>query len=287
MATYHILDSYIVRNDSRVVNHFDMLPEGMKDIFLKSLLIYELSGIIVGCDETLIPVAVFDYKNSDGEYWRHAAIREYNDSLPEYTLVTAKSGKQRKKATPKKSYKQGRTYTQNHKYLKAWVNACRHIEDTYGIPFLGCKGFEADDIAAALVSAFPDDNIILNTLDKDWLGLVEPNRVSWFSHTGYYPGLRHVVTWGDFLAYPLDGKPMYEYGFTKPEDIWVYKSEHGDASDNLLAGTPLDIIDLKQPRFRPTADFSRVSDISLPDELVEKAIENLMNLGWLSSGYLC
>lgn len=278
--TYHILDSFIIRNNSRVSNHFYMLPDEHGIAFLKSLLLYELSGIKVGHTGSIYPIAVFDYKNADGEYWRHQAIREYNDSIPTHYTVTCKNGKSRKKATAKKSYKQGRTYSQNHKYHNAWSKACKELQSTYGIPFLGCRGFEADDIAALLVKELAS-NIILNTIDKDWLGLFEAGRVSWFSNIGYYPGLRHVKTWGDFLAYPLDGKPMYEYGFTKPDDIWEYKSQYGDSSDSLLPGTPLDIISLTKPRFYPLVDISSVSEISIPDGILEKAIANLINLGWL------
>lgn len=277
---YHILDSYIIRNNTRVSNHFDMLPIEHKHTFLKSLLLYELSGVKIGLEEELVPIAVFDYKDGNGEYWRHAAIREHNESLPDHITVIDKNGRARKKATPRKAYKQGRTYARNDKYRDCWLAVCNSITKDYGIPFLGCRKFEADDIAALLVKTLPD-RIVLNTIDKDWLGLVEPGRVSWYSNIGYYPGMRHVQTWDDFLAYPLDGLPMYEYGFEKPSDIWLHKSKFGDTSDSLLPGTPLDIIDLLQPRYTPELDLSSISTTSLSDDVVEKATANLINLGWL------
>lgn len=113
-----------------------------------------------------------------------------------------------------------------------------------GSPFrwLRIPGYEADDLAGAIVRATEGlgRRVYLHTVDTDWLGLVS-ERVTWFNMGPWTPRKRgplEALRW----AYKT-----WEIIALKPSDIWWLKQAYGDSSDNLLPGSPIEVISLLEP----------------------------------------
>jgi hypothetical protein len=203
---------------------------------------------------------VYDHKDAKGEYWRHSYLRkpEVVASIPQRTkakekkrlaLLDAIESKDAKVPELAKelevSYKAGRSFPSP--LLSFVKNQIRKALDLVGQVQLGEKGYEADDMAALVVKVNNDlaspYNIILLTVDSDWMGLINAH-VSWFCSSGYSPRLRydmyHINEWSERrLGVKLE----------TPSDIWAVKSQQGDKSDNIpaSAGVLMPIIDLLNP----------------------------------------
>ncbi len=112
---------------------------------------------------------------------------------------------------------------------------------------LGFHGYEADDLAAALVMTnrmLPVNDqreIVLATVDTDWMGLVDKN-VTWMCSKGYEPRIRHTMEHINEWSLRRLGTNL-----TCPSDIWKVKTIKGDSSDNLPPGSPIEVIDLTTP----------------------------------------
>ena len=190
------------------------------------------------------------YVTDSKPYWR----TEYLTQEEVYTAIAdrqreaykAKYPKGRKKLEPKPiHYKGGRKYPDYSFGVckKAMLDAATRNE----FSVLSIHGYEADDLAAALVMTnrgLPEaerQNIVLATVDTDWMGLID-NNTTWFCLRGYDPRIRysmsHINEWSKRrLGVTLD----------QPSDIWTVKTTQGDASDNLPPGSPLEVISLIEP----------------------------------------
>lgn len=130
----------------------------------------------------------------------------------------------------------------------------QHIKNT-----LVFTGYEADDIAAGLVQIWKKQNyqgnLYLLTCDTDWLGLVSnermPFRVKWISTFDYLPRIRGVFEATNWLNKKVKrSRKAIREKYTdvnQIRQIWDWKSEVGDKSDNLLPGSDLSLIDLLEP----------------------------------------
>lgn len=144
-------------------------------------------------------------------------------------------------------YKAGRSIVQEPNFRKLKEVIPMLILDRH-FPLISKCGYEADDVAAAIVRANDElaepHQITLCTIDSDWLGMVS-DRVRWFCLHGYHPRLRDSVdvinAWWTRKTYgksaPLD----------VPTDMWARKVVEGDKSDNLPKGSPAEVIDLFNP----------------------------------------
>ena len=141
-------------------------------------------------------------------------------------------------------YKAGRkfpeyTFTKLKKHLL-------DISATQGWNVLAESNYEADDLAATIVKLnreLPErhqNHIILATVDTDWLGLLDDKTI-WFCTHGWYPRVR------DRRGFDHWSFKKFGVTFDEPREIWDYKAVHGDKSDNLPPGSPLEVIDLHQP----------------------------------------
>ena len=112
---------------------------------------------------------------------------------------------------------------------------------------LGKSGYEADDLAATIVAVNNrlenPGNVMLLTIDSDWLGLVNQN-TSWFCSHGWFPRLRSDLLSVNQWATRRLGGPVENF-----RDIWEVKGVSGDKSDNIppSEGVLLPIIDLLNP----------------------------------------
>jgi len=222
--------SVVVHQISETVAHDDI--ECMES-FVKAQLAWMVSlewlGTLKSDDASV--VLVTDNK----PYWRSAHLmdeavwgavnRTYRGKPVTSTPIHYKAG--RKEPTPRL----GMIRTLVHKTVgeQGWNQ-------------LGVTGFEADDVAAAICVMAPSDcRVILATVDSDWMGLISP-RTMWFCLKGYEPRVRHseesINGWAT---------RRLKTALTHPSQLWDVKSTQGDKSDNLPAGSPLDVISLLEP----------------------------------------
>lgn len=224
-----------------------------------------LKGNLAKCDrlEALLAVPAPDINAGSQEWWEYNLVREEVAQLTQELSIKYKAG--RKFPDP--------GFTRLKKAIKHY---CRKS----GWNVLEYHRYEADDIAAAIVATNPAENdIILATVDSDWLGLVSPN-VAWFCLGGYTPRVRASIE--DINQWRTRKKDSL---LGAPSDLWTAKTVEGDASDNLPPGTPIEVIDL----FNPPAEYDLKVDprfladmgASVPYEPVDsgKALEYLINIG--------
>lgn len=136
-------------------------------------------------------------------------------------------------------YKGGRKFPEySFTKLKKTIH---HITKTVGWNYLRVTGFEADDLAASVVKlAGTEYNIILLTIDTDWMGLINAN-TSWYCMHGWYPRSRDITNFNVWVEKRLG------VSFNEPRELWDYKAANGDKSDNLPKGSPIEVIDLLAP----------------------------------------
>jgi hypothetical protein len=117
-------------------------------------------------------------------------------------------------------------------------------------------GYEADDIAALIYmmwSSKRDRFTTLNfaTVDSDWMGFCS-DCVLWMDTKGYLPRVRDTEAVYAWMRNKVvkGTKAIQRYKFHdnfEASDIWRFKTETGDKSDNLAAGCASFLIDLLHP----------------------------------------
>ena len=111
---------------------------------------------------------------------------------------------------------------------------------------IGVESAEADDVAGAIVRLIPTVNVVLHTVDSDWMGLIN-DRCAWVCAHGWSPRVRFSKE--SVAAYCE--KKKWRKSVRGAKDIWPYKAELGDKSDNLPKGSPIGVIDLLDPSDMP------------------------------------
>ena len=146
-------------------------------------------------------------------------------------------------------YKAGRKLSE-YSFTKLKRFVLKTIKDA-GWTMLSKKGYEADDMAASIIQVNKTleepKNIMMLTIDTDWLGMVSDN-VHWFCQHGYYPRMRD-----DMRSLNIWATKRLGVTIEKPTDIWVVKGDQGDKADNIppSKGALLPVIDL----FNPPQEF--------------------------------
>lgn len=224
----------------------------------------EWLGTLAG-DEVIKPIWVHDSK----PYWRE----EYLKQPAVLASLTRKTKKQQKDTEELRQllsgteytieqlnrihelsdslaihYKAGRSFPE-YSFTKL-KKKLRKIQDQLDIPSLALPGYEADDLASAIVRYIDgQERVLLLTIDSDWLGMLTSS-VSWLCMTGYAPRYRYWLdNWEDDSDNPLQEwcKRRLGASISHPTDIWGIKATKGDKSDNLPVGSPMEVIDLFNP----------------------------------------
>ena len=170
-------------------------------------------------------IVVDDWKRPDSTYWR-------NDYTEPFGLPR---------------YKGNRDYNNRPEYYYRIHDSVLHYLSTQDqIPLFRQEGFEADDWAGLIARETDGSNpIFLNTVDNDWLQLVDDEKRVLFACSGFYkPRLRSEK---EAIAWCL----KKGYVANSPKDIVDFKIQFGDEGDNLLPGSPRGVIDLTEPTLRP------------------------------------
>jgi hypothetical protein len=198
-------------------------------------------------------------KKVNGKYWRHDFLLDETVIAYRQVMIDSAYAEKcaaidaqrvegvkglRKPSKPKQAepivYKGGRKQVSElHTNI---ISIMRTVIKDRGYTMLGIGNYEADDIAAALVRLNAGRSYTwLITIDTDWLGLVNDS-VGWCCQKGYEPRFRdnmqQVNEWSE---------RRLRTTFNEARELWDYKSEVGDKSDNLPAFSPLAVIDLCQP----------------------------------------
>ena len=158
-------------------------------------------------------------------------------------------------------YKDGRKQKGDDWYKVAEAGKKYILDAKCPFHYLSFPGYEADDVAAALVRVRAPRLIILSTVDSDWSGLVldsdqyratnrfefikeeygvEPT-VWWVNHAHWTPRFR------DEAGVRAWTKKRCRIDIDRPWELWEHKAEEGDKSDNLPPGSPIEVIDLLNP----------------------------------------
>ena len=205
-------------------------------------------------------------------YWRHEYLLRLENAR---VLDAARDSKRKRKSTkstanstkPAKgvAYKAGRSHASaNFACIKTKTEK---ISKEDGWDSLGFPGYEADDIAGAIVhlnSIQPNPRqILLVTTDTDWLGLVDTQDVSWFCMFGHYPRLRDTPD----LLEDWSSRRL-KVPCRTGADIFRVKSTAGDSTDNLPGGCP-DIISSVVDLLNPPHEFMLWNNSAYRAELVD------------------
>lgn len=174
-------------------------------------------------------------------YWRV----EYLQRPEVYTQIVAKKRGKDVQRTEPVAYKGGRKFPE-YSFTKI-KDTMRKLYADQDYNMLAMPGYEADDLAAAIVMMnrmLPADKqhrVILATVDADWMGLIDHN-TTWFCSFGWLPRVRYSMDDINLWAKKRLGTEL-----SSPKDIWDVKTRLGDKSDNLPAGSPLEVISLIEP----------------------------------------
>jgi len=210
------------------------LPAATASTWLKATWAITLNRGFTGLPYFPHTVVVVD---DSSPYWREAYLRERG--FPEY-----KGGR------PSKT---DEWYEVNQAGLD-YVTA-----PNSPIHYLKFPQFEADDIASAIVRSKSNRLVFLHTIDSDWMGLVnngvlnsmtldqallepfvEPTSL-WVSMAQWTPRFRDEA---GVFAHTLKREKRK---IDSPPQIWDIKVEKGDKSDNLIKGSPIEVINLLNP----------------------------------------
>lgn len=206
----------------------------LSDIWFKcqwSLIInHPLPWMVNRPDQGFYVIVVDDYKREDKTYWRNDYTEPFG--FPRY--------KGNRNLGERPDY-----YYQIHEscleYLQ-WASESRKCP----IPIFRQEGFEADDWAGAVYRNCNGVNpVFLNTVDNDWMQLIDDNKKILFAcNRMYKPQLRteyEALRWNH-------NKGMY---ISSPRQIVDMKVRYGDEGDNLIPGSPREVIDLVEPPLKP------------------------------------
>jgi hypothetical protein len=179
-----------------------------------------------------VPQILWVGDDKTAPYWRH---KEYWDLLEAGEIIHSAKKQQR-------GYKGGR----NSCPYQQWIaKRLYKATDSWTVP-----GYEADDLAAAVVKTCTDRQIYLLTIDTDWMQLIN-EYTTWVCVKGFHPPIRSLETLPVWFQAKLDKeskKVQNQLNSSNPKDIVKWKMLTGDSSDNLPKGTPQHMFDLLEPR---------------------------------------
>ena len=172
-------------------------------------------------------IVVDDFKSADGTYWRNDIVLA--EDLPRY------KGNRNIEDRPE-------AYFTIHQTVLDYL-----ATPECPIPLFREQSFEADDWAGVVARQTKGTNpIFLNTVDNDWLQLVNDDKQILFACSKFYkPRLRteyEALMWAKKQGWLID----------TPKLIADKKAIYGDAGDNLMPGSPIGVIDLLKPNKLPS-----------------------------------
>lgn len=261
----------LVRQDGQIINK---LSNHLRDQRVsQAIALYETLYFLPNLPEDAELIWVAD--NKSVPYWRTVEYGRWSDANPDMFVKKRKKKvadqdkpDQVKVDEPVETLKIGRGGYKGNRdtcTYQQWVAKRFHNFSTaWSIP-----GYEADDIAAAIVSHYErigvDREIVLVTVDSDWLQLVTKS-VNWCCARGFAPQWRSVESLADWFGKKLEKESKatrMAIDPSQPLDIIKWKQLTGDKSDNLVKGSPVGFFDLREP----LEGYKLVDQIDVEQEL--------------------
>lgn len=125
------------------------------------------------------------------------------------------------------------------------------------IPIFRQEGFEADDFAGSFYrQANGKWQTILVSIDNDWAQLIcnKKDIIQYINGIFKAPISKIRSEYEVYEYYKI----REDFIMNNTYEIVDYKSEFGDAGDNIMCGTPREIIDLRNPPMKPEFDYTRI-----------------------------
>jgi hypothetical protein len=198
-----------------------------------------------------------DFRNKKtGNYWRNEYM-EVSDKVKEAWINHAE-----KTGVELSSLKTNYKGTRSDKTENFWFVYNEGLEycNKY-FPWFWHEGFEADDVASCICrlsrnskpgDVIKDRQILLHTVDKDWIQLVDDENQIYFSDSRFVRAnekiqnqLHNESTVREWVTHKM--KATIEH----PREIAAHKARLSDMCDNLPAGSPEELFDLVEPISHP------------------------------------
>jgi 5'-3' exonuclease len=149
------------------------------------------------------------------------------------------------------------------------------VFESSGMARLGFDGYEADDIAGAIVRLWQASDkqkirsVYLATVDSDWMGLLVHPEVSWLCTGNHLPRVRQRSECYHWVAakwkkQSKKWKAVWELPHEmlfRADAIWDWKAAVGDKSDNLPPGSDIGLINLLKPPAEHDLSVTRTAEI--------------------------
>lgn len=158
------------------------------------------------------------------------------------------------------AYKGGRKEKGHEWYEVAEAGKDYILDANSNLNYLCFVGYEADDIASALVRIGAPRLNLLYTIDSDWQGLVNDGALKDYSieellttedlidSTTVWTSQRHwQPRFRDEAGVRTHTLKRTKVEIDKPPEVWSSKVGKGDKADNLLPNSPIEVIDLLEP----------------------------------------
>ena len=194
-----------------------------------------------------------DYLNKKtGNYWRNEYMEASDEVKQAWVNHAEKTGVELESL--KTNYKGTRSEkTENFWFVyNEGLDYCQKY-----FPWFWQEGFEADDVASCICRAsrnakpgntLKDRQILLHTVDKDWIQLVDDSNQIYFSDSRFVrPNEKIQNQLHNESTVKLWTEHKMKTTITHPREIAVHKARLSDMCDNLPAGSPIELFDLVEP----------------------------------------
>lgn len=155
------------------------------------------------------------------------------------------------------------------------LNGFREYTAKANIPVFREEGFEADDFAGSCYRiANGNWQTILVSIDNDWGQLVcNKKDIIQYINGAFKVPISRLRSEREIYRYYYE---RHDEAMTNTYEIVDYKAEYGDAGDNIAAGSPREIIDLRYPPVRPAdLDLSLIFSYQPCNAKAAKSIQKI------------
>lgn len=193
-------------------------------------------------------VFVDDIKFKSGNYWRENFLKAHDIDFPKY--------------------KGNRKLNERPQLFFDLHQAAVEFAAEEGFPYFSKRGYEADDFAGAIYNIVKKHNgigreVVFYTVDSDWGQLVNDELGILFYYCAF-PCWKHKLRNEAAIIQWFDEKQ--DVKLSEVREIVDCKVEYGDKSDNLIPGSPREVIDLANPgRTLPKSTLKELEKVLLSD----------------------
>lgn len=242
-----------------VLNWYDSKIEGSFSKEVEKKLVRGAWALFVNRGPQYMPqhnyriVFASDYRNRETRnYWRNDYMAASEQVKQAWVNHAEKTGTELSEL--KTNYKG----TRSEKTDSFWFvyNEGRNYCQSY-FPWFWEEGFEADDIVSCICrasrnaepgSTIKDRQILIHTVDKDWIQLVDDKNKIMFSDSRFVrPNEKIQNQLHNEETVKVWAEHKMKASISHPSEIAEHKARLSDMCDNLPAGSPIELFDLVEP----------------------------------------